>query len=113
MSKPPVFIKHRVAALLGAAALLGGLGVADARPIPSLTLVDPATVDGAEAAPTQRGGVSLAQATAMAQSRYHGKVVRAVPYMQGDRVIYEIRILGDDGRVRTVLIDAQSGAFLN
>jgi uncharacterized membrane protein YkoI len=33
--------------------------------------------------------------------------------MQGDRLIHEIRILGDDGRVRTVLIDAQTGAFLN
>jgi uncharacterized membrane protein YkoI len=30
----------------------------------------------------------------------------------GDRVVHEIRILGDDGRVRTVRIDAQTGAFL-
>jgi len=111
--KPPAFIKRRLAALLGAAALLGGLGVADARPVPSLTLVDPGTFDGVLDAPTQRGGVSLTQATAMAQGRYHGKVVRANTYMQGDRQIHEIRILGDDGRVRTVLIDAQSGAFLN
>jgi uncharacterized membrane protein YkoI len=49
----------------------------------------------------------------MAQGRYQGKVVRAATYMQGDRQIHEIRILGDDGRVRTVLIDAQTGAFLN
>jgi hypothetical protein len=111
VSKLP--IKQRVAAVLGAAALLGGMSAATARSIPSITLVDPATVEGISAAPAQRGGVSLAQATAMAQSRYHGKVVRAATYMQGDRRIYEIRILGDDGRVRTVLIDAQTGAFLN
>jgi uncharacterized membrane protein YkoI len=63
--------------------------------------------------PAQRGGgISLAQATAMAQSRFNGRVVRAETVQMGDRVIHEIRILGDDGRVRTVRIDAQTGSFL-
>jgi uncharacterized membrane protein YkoI len=62
--------------------------------------------------PTQRGGVSLAQATSMAQGRYQGRVVRAETVQMGDRLVYEIRILGDDGRVRTVRIDAQTGSFL-
>jgi hypothetical protein len=63
--------------------------------------------------PAQRGGgISLAQATSMAQSRYQGRVVRAEAVQMGDRVVYEIRILGDDGRVRTVRIDAQTGSFL-
>ncbi len=60
----------------------------------------------------QRGGISLGQATAMARSRYPGRVVRAEMVMIGDRVVYEIRILGDDGRVRTVRIDAQTGSFM-
>ena len=60
----------------------------------------------------QRGGISLSQATAMAQSRYPGRVVRAESVMIGDRVVHEIRILGNDGRVRTVRVDAQTGAFL-
>jgi uncharacterized membrane protein YkoI len=63
-------------------------------------------------APAQGGGVSLQQATAMAQMRYPGRVVRAEPVQMGDRVVYEIRILGDDGRVRTVRIDARTGQFL-
>ena len=64
--------------------------------------------------PAQRGGgVSLAQATSMAQSRVPGRVVRAETVQMGDRVVHEIRILGEDGRtVRTVRIDAQTGAFL-
>jgi hypothetical protein len=63
--------------------------------------------------PAQRGGgISLAQATSMAQGRYQGRVVRAEAVQMGDRVVYEIRILGDDGRVRTVRIDAQTGSFL-
>ncbi len=60
----------------------------------------------------QRGGISLGQATAMARSRYPGRVVRAEMVMMGERVVYEIRILGDDGRVRTVRIDAQTGSFM-
>ena len=60
----------------------------------------------------QRGGVSLGQDTAMARGRYPGRVVRAEQVMIGDRVVYEIRILGDDGRVRTVRVDAQTGSFM-
>jgi uncharacterized membrane protein YkoI len=63
-------------------------------------------------APTQGGGISLQQATQMARMRYPGTVVRAEPVQMGDRLVYEIRILGDDGRVRTVRIDARTGAFL-
>jgi uncharacterized membrane protein YkoI len=60
----------------------------------------------------QRGGISLSQATAIAQSRVPGRVVSAKTVMAGDRVIHEIRILGDDGRVRTVRVDAQTGAVM-
>ena len=63
--------------------------------------------------PAQReGGISLAQATAMAQSRFQGRVVRAETVQVGNRLVHEIRILGEDGRVRTVRIDAQTGSFL-
>ena len=64
--------------------------------------------------PSQRGGgVSLAQATSMAQSRFRGRVVRAETVRIGDRLVHEIRILGEDGRtVRSFRIDAQTGAFL-
>jgi uncharacterized membrane protein YkoI len=60
----------------------------------------------------QRGAISLQQATAMATGRYQGRVVRAETASRGDRVVHEIRILGEDGRVRTVRIDAQTGQFL-
>jgi uncharacterized membrane protein YkoI len=53
--------------------------------------------------------ISLEQAIQIAQSRYPGRVVRADTKTQGDRVIHEIRILGEDSRVRTVRIDAQGG----
>jgi uncharacterized membrane protein YkoI len=60
----------------------------------------------------QRGSLSLSQATAIAQSRFQGRVVRAETVQQGNRIVYEIRILGNDGRVRTVRIDAETGAVM-
>ena len=64
--------------------------------------------------PSQRGGgVSLQQATSMAQSAFKGRVVSARTVQMGDRMVHEIRILGEDGRtVRTFRVDAQTGAFL-
>jgi uncharacterized membrane protein YkoI len=60
----------------------------------------------------QRGSLSLSQATAMAQSRFQGRIVSAKTVQQGNRVVHEVRILGNDGRVRTVRIDAETGAFM-
>lgn len=66
-----------------------------------------------QAAPTartvQQGGVSLQRAIQMAQQRYQGKVVRAETKAQNGRRVHEIRILGDDGVVRTVRFDADGG----
>jgi uncharacterized membrane protein YkoI len=106
-----------VAAVLLAVALLAA-GSASARPRPEVAQADAAVEHLAPAQrdqlfPTQQGGVSLAQATAMARSRFPGQVVRAQEVREGDRVIYEIRILGEDGRtVRNFRIDAQTGSFL-
>jgi len=107
-----------VAAGLAVATLVVA-GPAAARPRP-LSLLQ-AEVPAESAAPAQRdqlfptqraGGVSLAQATAMAQSRFPGRVVRAETVQMGDRAVHEIRILDEEGRVRTVRIDAQTGSFL-
>ncbi len=85
---------------------------AGARPRPELPRTD-SEVAVELAFPAQRGGgVSLAQATAIATSRFQGRVVKAETVNRGDRVVHEIRILGDDGRVRTVRVDAQTGSFL-
>jgi uncharacterized membrane protein YkoI len=109
-------IKHAGRGVGVAAALLV---IGDAAFAQSRTLLQTVQADGPlapaqrdELVPSQRGGVSLEQATAMAQSRFPGRVVRAEPVQMGDRRVYEIRILGDDNRVRIVRIDAQTGAFL-
>lgn len=93
-----------------AGGLLGAGGGAFAQQRPALFQFDGEAPIKAFAA--QRGGISLGQATAMALGRYPGRVVRAETVMIGDRVVHEIRILGNDGRVRTVRVDAQTGSFM-
>jgi hypothetical protein len=112
--------KAVVAASLAAAALLFAAESGMARPRPSSSLQAEEAVDTLgpaqrdQLAPVQRGGgVSLAQATSMAQNAFRGRVVSARTVQMGDRTVHEIRILGEDGRtVRTFRIDAQTGAFL-
>lgn len=107
-----------VAAGVAAAALLAVGDLATARPR-SLSLLqveqeaEPLGPAQDQLIPSQRGGVSQEQAIAMALRAFQGRVVSARTVQMGDRMVHEIRILGEDGRtVRTFRIDAQTGAFL-
>jgi hypothetical protein len=53
--------------------------------------------------------VSLAEATRMVQQRYGGQVLRAEAKRDKGRTVYRIRVLSEDGRVRTVHVDAATG----
>lgn len=75
---------------------------------PQAAAVDPPPI----ARTVQRDGVSLQQAVMLASDRYEGRVVRAETRSRGGRRVHEIRILGDDGRVRIVRIDARTGRFV-
>lgn len=55
--------------------------------------------------------ISLDQAVNMAESRYRAKAVKAQSVNSGDRLVYQIRLLSSDGKVRTVQVDAQTGAM--
>jgi uncharacterized membrane protein YkoI len=103
------------------AAMLLAMGSAAARPRSlSLSLqeteqeVEPLGPAQDRLIPAQRGGgISLQDAIAKAQSAFPGRVVGTRTVQMGDRSVYEIRILGEDGRtVRTFRVDAQTGAFL-
>ena len=64
--------------------------------------------------PSQRGGgISQQQATSIALNAFPGRVIGVRSVQMGDRAVYEIRILGEDGRtVRTFRVDGQTGALL-
>ncbi|MGH8198414.1 MAG: PepSY domain-containing protein [Steroidobacteraceae bacterium] len=53
--------------------------------------------------------ISLDEAVARAERRYKARAVRAEEKRHGDRIVYRIRLLGDDGRVFEVRVDAASG----
>jgi uncharacterized membrane protein YkoI len=56
--------------------------------------------------------ISLDEAAARAERRYKARAVRAEEKRQGDRIEYRIRLLGDDGRVFEIRVDAATGREL-
>jgi uncharacterized membrane protein YkoI len=63
---------------------------------------------GAERPRAERA-ISLDEAVARAERRYKARAVRAEEKRHGDRIEYRIRLLGDDGRVFEIRVDATSG----
>lgn len=63
---------------------------------------------GGERAMADRA-ISLDEAVARAERRYDARVVRAEEKQHDDRIEYRIRLLGADGRVFEVRIDAETG----
>jgi uncharacterized membrane protein YkoI len=59
--------------------------------------------------PVENRAISLDEAVARAERRYKARAVRAETKRHGDRIEYRIRLLGDDGRVFEVRVDAGSG----
>ena len=53
--------------------------------------------------------ISLDEAVAQAERRYNARAIRAEEKRHGDRIEYRIRLLGADGRVFEVRIDAGTG----
>lgn len=53
--------------------------------------------------------VSLDDAVSQAERRYKARAVRAEEKRSGDRIEYRIRLLGDDGRVFEIRVDAATG----
>ena len=73
--------------------------------------VTPATTAAAATARMAQAsnGISLEQATQMVRERTGGQVLRAETKRDKGRVVHRIRVLTDDGRVRTWHVDAESG----
>jgi hypothetical protein len=86
-----------VAALLCAAFVIGG-GLMPAAPV----VAEPLRV-------AQANGISLAQATRMVRDQTGGQVLRAETKRDKGRTVHRIRVLTEDGRVRTWHVDAETG----
>lgn len=84
----------------------------------ALALGVPSVVQVAQAAPARpvelrlaqaSEQVSLAEATRRVQQSTGGQVLRAETKRDKGRVVHRIRVLTEDGRVRTVHVDAETG----
>ncbi|NGX15278.1 PepSY domain-containing protein [Wenzhouxiangella sp. XN24] len=53
--------------------------------------------------------VSLSEAIRLVEQRSGGRVLRAETRREKDRTVHRIRVITDDGRVRTWEVDAESG----
>jgi uncharacterized protein YpmB len=90
--------RSATAALLSAAVLFAGV-VAPATPVVAQTL------QVAQAS----NGISLAEAARMVSERTGGQVLRAETKREKGRTVHRIRVLTEDGRVRTWHVDAETG----
>lgn len=57
-----------------------------------------------------REGISEDAAVALVREQTDGKVVRVDRKMEGDNLVYRIRVLSPDGRLREYRVDAATGA---
>jgi len=66
---------------------------------------------GGERAMADRA-ISLDEAVARAERRHDARAVRAEEKRRDNRIVYRIRLLGSDGRVFEVTVDAETGQEL-
>ena len=62
-----------------------------------------------EATTLADSGISLDEAVARAERRHGARAVRAEERRRDDHIVYRIRLLGADGRVFEITVDAKSG----
>lgn len=61
----------------------------------------------------QRAQISPAQAAAIVEQRYGGRVMNVTSRQGRNGPIYSVKILQSSGHMRTVNVDGQTGAILN
>jgi hypothetical protein len=80
----------------------GGSGIIGAQePVPGL-----ATSQGLSMA--QGGGLTLNQAVEQVRRQYKGRIVSAETKRSGNREVHHIKVLTDDGKVKTVTVQGRS-----
>jgi len=52
---------------------------------------------------------TLDEAVTLVRNTYGGQVLQATSRKKGERLVYRIRVLTDDGHVRTFVVDADTG----
>lgn len=64
-------------------------------------------IEIADGGTQQGGGVTLSQAVEQVRRQYNGRIVSAVTEVKGKREVHVIKVLTDDGKVKTVRVQGQ------
>jgi uncharacterized membrane protein YkoI len=72
---------------------------------------EPARAQAAPPAPGEARSLSLDEAAALVRDQVGGRVVRAETRDDGGLRTFVFRVVSDDGRVRTVSVDAATGTL--
>ncbi len=56
--------------------------------------------------------ISQSRAASLVKQRYGGKVLKVQRSKSGNKITYRVKLLQESGRVRQVVVDAQTGAIL-
>lgn len=57
--------------------------------------------------------ISSSEAADTVEQRFGGRVLKVETSREGGGVVYRVKILQDDGRIRTVSVDAKSGRIVD
>jgi hypothetical protein len=79
---------------------------------PASTPVRPVLFAAQKSEERRPGPADLKEAIEIALKRYGGKAADAETVVRNGRTVHEVRILLDDGSVRTVRIDPKTGAII-
>ena len=96
---------------MAAAGLAHALAYARGTEAGAAIVADEAPAPAAAAQLPNRRALTLPEAVTIAQGRYPGRVVQAQTIQQGNGAVHEIRIIGNDGIVHIVRVDARTGAM--
>lgn len=66
-----------------------------------------------QSARTAGAQIAAADAAEIVRRQYGGRVMGVKTLQRDGRVIYQVRILQDDGRMRTISVDGHSGKISN
>lgn len=94
---------------LRACVLFAALGLAAAHALPRQAGPLEARPASPPALRTLAEGISKDEAVEIVRARYPGRVISAKAEKRDGRRVYVVKVLSDEGRVRTVTVDAESG----
>jgi uncharacterized membrane protein YkoI len=96
-------------AMLGRLPIIAGFGLL----MLATTPATPASRPADSLIQVAQGAIGAEQAAAIARNATGGRVLGVRSIQRDDALVYEVKVLSKDGRVRIIRIDGRNGGILN